>query len=59
MLPAPTMMTADELLTLDLPHKRTELVRGRLVVREPAGWRHGDVAARVLVAISNYLVLLG
>lgn len=55
MLPAPTMMTADELLTLDMPHTRTELVRGRLVVREPAGWRHGDVAARVLVAISNYL----
>ena len=37
MLPAPTIMTADELLTLHLPDKRTELVRGRLVVREPAG----------------------
>lgn len=55
MLPAPTMMTADELLTLHMPDKRTELVRGRLVVREPAGWRHGDVSARVLVAISNHL----
>ena len=55
MLPAPTIMTADELLRLHLPDKRTELVRGRLVVREPAGFRHGDVAARVLVAISNYL----
>lgn len=55
MLPAPTMMTADELLTLHMPHTRTELVRGRLVVREPAGFWHGDVAARVLVAISNYL----
>ena len=55
MLPAPTIMTADDLLTLQLPDKRTELVRGRLVVREPAGLWHGDVAARVLVAISNYL----
>lgn len=36
MLPAPTIMTADELLTLHLPDKRTELVRGRLVVREAA-----------------------
>ncbi len=55
MYPAPTLMTAEELLTLDLPDKRTELVRGRLIVREPAGYQHGDVAARVLVAISNYL----
>ena len=28
-------MTADELLTRDMPNKSTELVRGRLVVREP------------------------
>lgn len=55
MFPAPTIMTANELLTLHMPDKRTELVRGRLVVRELAGLRPGDVAARVLVAISNYL----
>ena len=29
-------MTAGELLHLSLPHRRTELVRGRLIVREPA-----------------------
>ena len=52
---APTVMTADELLTLHIPDKRAARVRGRLVVREPAGFWHGDVAARVLVAISNYL----
>ena len=40
-------MTADQLLHLSLPHKRTELVRGRLIVREPAGTRHGAVAARI------------
>ena len=40
-------MTADELLRLDLPDKRTELVRGRLLVREPAGARQGGVAIRL------------
>jgi len=40
-------MTAEELLSLSLPDKRTELVRGRLVVREPAGSRHGAVTARL------------
>lgn len=48
-------MTAEELLRLNLPNKRTELVRGVLVVREPAGYQHGDVAARVLVAIANHV----
>ena len=40
-------MTADQLLRLSMPDKRTELVRGQLIVREPAGGRHGAVAARV------------
>lgn len=43
----PANLTADELLRLNLPDKRTELVRGVLVVREPAGYRHGEVAARL------------
>lgn len=51
----PTMMTAEELLASPRSNVRSELVRGRLVVREPASWRHGDVAARLLVAISNHL----
>lgn len=51
---APALMTAEELLHLNLPNKRTELVRGVLVVREPAGYLHGDLAARLLVLISNY-----
>jgi Uma2 family endonuclease len=41
------MMTADELRRTHLPDKHVELVRGVLVVREPAGYRHGDVTARV------------
>ena len=41
------LMSADELLHLNLPGKRAELVRGVLVVREPAGARHGRIAADV------------
>ena len=48
-------MTAEELLRLHFPNKRTELVRGVLVVRDPAGYHHGDVAARLLVAIANHV----
>ena len=40
-------MTAAELLEAHLPDKRVELVRGVLVVREPAGGRHGHVTARL------------
>jgi Uma2 family endonuclease len=42
-----TLMTAEELLRLNLPDKRTELIRGRLVVRDPGGARHGAVAMRL------------
>jgi Uma2 family endonuclease len=49
------MMTADELLRLELSDKRTELVRGRLVVREPAGYRHGEIAARLLATLFNFV----
>jgi Uma2 family endonuclease len=40
-------MTSDELLRLNLPNKRTELIHGVLRVREPAAYRHGQVAARL------------
>jgi len=40
----PALMTADELLHTSIPDKRVELVRGILVVREPAGYRHGRVS---------------
>ena len=46
MVPAATM-TADELLHLHLPGKRTELVKGVLRVSEPPGFRHGLVSARL------------
>src|SRR2546427_750244 len=44
---APALMTADELLHSNIPDKRTELVRGVLVVREPAGYNHGRVTAQL------------
>jgi Uma2 family endonuclease len=40
---------------LNLPNKRTELVRGMLIIREPAGYQHGDVAAQLMLAIGNYV----
>lgn len=48
-------MTADELLHLNLPDKRTELVRGRLIVREPAGFQHGHVAGLLYHAIGQHV----
>ena len=52
---ATTPMSADELLRLKLPNKRTELVRGVLVVREPAGYRHGEVAMALALEIGNFV----
>lgn len=51
----PSALSAEELLHLNLPNKRTELVRGMLVVREPAGYRHGSVAAIIGRKIGAYV----
>ena len=48
-------ITAEQLPYVSPPHKSTELVRGQLIVREPPGSRHGNLAAKVLVAIGIYL----
>ena len=48
-------ITAEDPLRLNLPNKRTELVRGVLVAREPAGYRHGDVTIRITTAIANHV----
>jgi Uma2 family endonuclease len=49
------LLTADELLQLNLPHKRTELIRGRLIVREPAGALHGAVTMRIGARIAMHV----
>lgn len=50
-----TLMTAEELLRLHVPDRRTELVRGRLVVREPAGGRHGLVAMNLALRLGAHV----
>ena len=55
MTPANDTMTADQLLTYDHRGKRLELVRGQLKVREPAGYLHGTVAARILSRVAAFL----
>ncbi|UCC48832.1 MAG: Uma2 family endonuclease, partial [Gemmatimonadota bacterium] len=54
MIPGGTM-TADELLHLDLPGKRTQLVKGVLLVREPAGYRHGEVTAMLAKILMDHV----
>jgi Uma2 family endonuclease len=55
----PVLMTADELLHANVPDKRTELVRGVLVVREPAGYNHGRVAVNLTVRLGAHVDLTG
>src|SRR5207248_4392981 len=55
----PTPMTAEELLNASIPNKRTELVRGVLVVREPPGGRHGSVTMNLGLRIGNYVERTG
>ena len=50
-----TPMTAEELSAKPLPNKRTELVRGVLVVREPAGFRHGAISAALTAILRAYV----
>jgi len=47
-------MTADELFELDLPGKRTELVKGVLMVKEPPGFRHGRIMAALAARLTNH-----
>lgn len=53
------LMTAEDLLHTSMPNKRTELVRGHLIVREPAGWRHGAVTVHLTVRIAQHVDLTG
>jgi Uma2 family endonuclease len=45
-------MSAKELLRLNGPEARRELVRAH---RAPAGFRHGDIAARLLIAVGTFV----
>src|SRR5256886_2714195 len=49
------LMTAEQLLQTTIPDKRVELVRGVLVVREPAGYRHGRVSMNPAFLLSKHV----
>src|SRR2546429_497119 len=56
---APALMTAEELLQTSIPDKHVELVRGVLVVREPAGYRHGRVSMELAFLLSQHVKATG
>src|SRR5437879_10840226 len=49
------LMTAEQLLQTTIPDKRVELVRGVLVVRVPAGYRHGRASMNLAFLLSRYV----
>jgi Uma2 family endonuclease len=51
----PATMTAEDLLRLNIQGKRSELVRGQLIVREPPGFAHGVVAFRIGRLVGDFV----
>ena len=49
------LMTAEELLRADIPNKSTELVRGRLIVREPPSTRHGRIQSTLNFLVAGFV----
>jgi len=54
-MPSSALMTADELLRTRYADKRVELVRGIPVVREPAGYQHGAITARLSKLLMDHV----
>ena len=54
-VPHMTLMTAEELLSVAIPDKQVELVRGQLVVREPPGFQHGAIMARLAAILMQHV----
>src|SRR2546429_8088347 len=52
-MPPAAPLTAEELLALSIADKRVELVRGVLIVREPAGYAHGRVAMNLAMRLAT------
>lgn len=49
------LMSAEELARTSIPDKQVELVRGRLVVREPPSTHHGAVAGNLAYELSVFV----
>jgi len=47
-------ITAEQLESIEIPGKWTELIRGQLIVREPPGTYHGKVSATILFMIAAF-----
>src|SRR5467141_1790670 len=54
-----SLVTAEALLQTNILDKRTELVRGQLIVREPAGARHGSVVMNLTIQLGIYVQRAG
>jgi len=52
---ASPLLTAADVERMSLPDKQVELVRGRLVVREPPGSWHGAVAANLAYLLGDFV----
>ena len=49
------LMTADEFLEHAPKDKRSELVRGEMIVVDPASFEHGDLAGNIFGMIRNHV----
>ena len=54
-----TPLTAEDLLHASIPDRRSELVRGVLRVREPAGDRHGRVTMNLTIRLGTFVERTG
>ena len=50
-----TQITADELLRMPDDGKRYELIEGELIEMAPAGPRHGEIAATIVIVLGHYV----
>lgn len=51
-----TVLTAEDLYEYDDDRRKVELVRGRLVIRDSPGGRHGQIALRIGILLHAHLV---
>lgn len=54
-VPSPTPLTADDLFRCQPPDADTELIRGRMIVREPPRPAHGRVAANLCCIVLTFV----